>query len=72
MTACFKKEESVPELQFEVFCAQCGKGLCGLTVVRGDRVEVDPCPRCQESARDKGYDEGYEAGYAEGEDNGQE
>lgn len=52
------------ELDFEVFCASCGAGLCGnckegKTPTRGmPYIQVDPCEKCSQ----RQYDEGYEKG----------
>ena len=61
------------EVEFEVFCANCGAGLCGVSTGgnSGRRnipfVCVEPCPYCIEGAKEKGYEGGYEEGLAEGE-----
>jgi len=62
-------------VDFEVFCAQCGAGLCnscteGRTPNRGvPYIQVEPCEKCIENARgegeEKGFEEGKEAGRAE-------
>ena len=55
------------ELDFEVFCANCGDGLCGncLEGKTGRRglpfIKVEPCEKCQKRAEDDGYEKGYEA-----------
>jgi len=50
----------MPLIEFEVWCS-CGNGLCNQTTnVRGG-VEVEPCEKCLERAKDEGYNEGYEA-----------
>lgn len=46
----------MPVIEFEVWCS-CGNGLCAQTTnVRGG-IEVEPCEKCLEGAKDKGYDE---------------
>lgn len=52
----------MPLIYFEVFCARCGMGLCGLTTVderNGLKVEVQPCPQCLKDAESKGFDKGF-------------
>jgi hypothetical protein len=38
------------KVEFEVFCAKCGAGLCnnskGSLTKQGNRVDVYPCKRC--------------------------
>ena len=47
----------MPTVEFEVWCS-CGEGLCRQTKnVRGG-VEVEPCEKCLEAAREEGRDEG--------------
>ena len=51
------------ELEVEVFCAGCGAGLCkqskaGNTNYRKQTfIEVEPCEKCLEKARDEGRQE---------------
>ena len=51
-------------VDFEVFCAKCGAGLCrysatGTTSGRGQNyVSVEPCDTCLENARNEGYNDG--------------
>jgi len=33
-------------VDFEVYCALCGMGLCSHTRVSGKTIRIDPCPRC--------------------------
>lgn len=58
------------EVDFEVWCGTCGKGLCALTEVTNESIEVDACPDCINEAeyigRDEGYSDGYEDGWEEG------
>ena len=43
------------EIDFSVYCAACGEGLCSLTTVAQDakenKVDVGPCPQCLEKAK---------------------
>lgn len=52
------------EIDFSVYCAKCGEGLCNLSNAEQDtkdnRVYVGPCPHCMEEAKAEGYQEGYE------------
>lgn len=63
-------------VDFEVFCATCGAGLCGNSTVgntprRGMRyVQVLPCETCIDNALDEGRDRGYRSGYDDGYENG--
>ena len=59
----------MPVIEFEVFCNQCGKGLCKYTTVTGTAISVDPCPDCIESTRDKAFNDGWSEGYEKGESN---
>lgn len=60
------------DVEIEVYCDQCGAGLCGQTTAvntlrRGaPSFRVAPCERCLEAARDKGFDAGEDAGYDRG------
>ena len=60
----------MPEMsvEFEVFCSECGQGLCNTTEVRvgpfhssGPQIHVDPCDSCIDKAGQDGYEKGYEA-----------
>jgi hypothetical protein len=48
------------DVDFEVFCARCGAGLCNQSDTRTSRnrkypqVTVEPCERCLDSAREEG------------------
>ena len=61
--------QTTAEVDIEVFCANCGAGLCnktssGRTKRRGQAFfEVEPCEKCI----DRKYDEGYGDGYAQAE-----
>jgi len=66
------------EVDFEVFCAKCGAGLCSqstggnTTRRRQPYVSVEPCERCLEAEYDKGHTEGYAEGSKDGYDSGYE
>lgn len=51
------------EVDFEVFCAGCGAGICNNTDVRTSRTRgmpqltVEPCKKCLEEARKVGASE---------------
>lgn len=66
-----KEYEDEVEVEFEVFCARCGAGLCNQSEggnTNGRRfpyVSVEPCNNCLESAKDDGYYKGYSEGYEE-------
>jgi len=61
------------QLEFEVFCANCGAGLCnncteGTTRTRRmEFIEIEPCEKCLSKAKDDGYDKGYEKGHEDAE-----
>ena len=49
------------ELDVEVYCEECGQGICHLvTVDRGTRLHIAPCDRCMAAAKEQGYDQGYD------------
>lgn len=51
----------MPLLYFEVFCANCGNGLCKLTTVderSGVKLEITPCPECLKNAESNGFNQG--------------
>lgn len=59
----------MPEMvvTFEVFCGECGAGICDHTESRSSRswrdmpsISVKPCEKCMAKVRQEGYDEGYE------------
>lgn len=76
-----ESEEPV-SIEFYVYCADCGEGLCDTVEVDNTTptpsVKIPPCKACMDSARDngfdagrdqgkrEGYDEGYDAGFEEG------
>jgi len=57
------------DLDFEVYCAECGAGLCNQSdaesTSRGFKVTIEPCKRCLEDARQEGFDKGHDEGYSE-------
>ena len=75
-----KEYEDEVEVDFEVFCAKCGAGLCNQSEggnTNGRKtpfVSVEPCENCLESAiadsNYKGHCEGYDEGNSEGYDAG--
>jgi len=48
----------MPSLEFEVWCS-CGNGLCNQTKGVKGGIEVEPCEKCLEAAKEEGRDEGY-------------
>lgn len=65
------------DIEFEVWCSQCGAGICGNADVRRgrgyggtQRVYIQPCERCIENASDEGYDLGWEVGSERGHEDG--
>lgn len=48
------------EVDFEVYCAKCGAGLCNNADTRASRlrgmpqVTIEPCERCLDAAREEG------------------
>jgi len=60
------------EVDFEVYCEQCGDGICNHVADRNPRhpyrVVIAPCRLCLKDARDEGYSEGRNEGYAKGRD----
>lgn len=66
------------ELEFEVYCAKCGAGLCNQSDAsspsgyynRTFKVMVQPCEKCLEEAKEEGYDNGYTDGQEEATDAG--
>jgi len=63
------------EVEFEVWCSKCGAGLCLNVTPRQSRgygsqtpgVDIEPCEKCLENAREEGYQEGFDEGKAEAE-----
>jgi len=56
----------MPSIDFEVWCEDCGAGLCDKTDVNGVTVTVEPCETCLKAAKEEGYEEGHETGHEEG------
>ena len=54
------------DVEFEVYCDKCGKGLCRSTSTKGNSVYVVPCPACLETERNEGHAEGYDEGFKVG------
>lgn len=55
----------MPLIYFEVYCANCGKGLCNLTTVderNGIIIEIKPCPECLKNAEVDGFEKGFVKG----------
>lgn len=52
-------------LEFEVYCASCGEGLCnnceeGTTKGRNmPIIKIEPCSKCIDAAEDAGHAAGY-------------
>ena len=50
------------EIEFEVYCAKCGAGLCNNVNTRESRnrripqIVIEPCETCLENSFDKGRD----------------
>lgn len=67
--------EITTTVEFEVFCAECGAGLCGDTETRKshgrgfDQIAVAPCSKCIDNAVDRGIDKGWDAAMREVERN---
>ena len=58
------------EVKVEVWCDNCGTGLCRSTQVKGESLYVEACPKCVEMASDEGYEAGRKDGYLDGYDRG--
>lgn len=65
----------MPEItiDIEVWCSECGQGICHLASDHGRNkpgIDVGLCDKCLKAARDEarneGYDEGYQKGYEVG------
>ena len=60
-------ERGAALVNFEIFCATCGAGLCQLSDTRQSRrrgahqVTVEACPHCLAEAREGGSNAGYDA-----------
>lgn len=63
----------MPELEvnFDVYCASCGAGLCGNTTVSQGRyrakLEIEPCDECITKANQDGFQDGKAEGQQEDE-----
>ena len=57
------------DIDISIYCETCGAGICNNATVRANGVtlDIEPCERCLENARDEGYNEGLEAGRKENE-----
>lgn len=59
------------EIEVEIYCMRCGAGLCkqskaGNTHGRNAPfIEVEPCEKCLETAKEEGRNEGYSEGVEE-------
>ena len=53
-------------VEFEVYCDKCGKGICRNTTTKGNSIYVSPCLACLETEKNEGHAEGYDEGHAEG------
>lgn len=61
--------ETEVDVDFEVYCRECGAGMCSRTIVDGSDVHVYPCNGCLTASYENGESDGYDAGQkaAEGE-----
>lgn len=50
------------DIDFEVFCNECGTGLCNQSDTDSDpnKVYVYPCKKCMENNYDSGYERGLQ------------
>ena len=59
-------------VEFEVFCATCGEGLCNQSETddrgRLPAVRVEVCAKCLKAAEDEAYEHGYEQGMKDAEE----
>jgi hypothetical protein len=52
------------DVEVEIYCANCGAGLCNQSKSGNTRgrnqafIEVTPCEKCLETAKNEGYEEG--------------
>ena len=51
------------DVEIEVWCDNCGEGLCRQSSGTRGGVNVAPCEKCLEEARTEGYDTGHDNGY---------
>jgi hypothetical protein len=42
------------DVDFEVYCDNCGAGLCRDTRVRGTTIHVSPCSNCMDNEYERG------------------
>lgn len=61
-------------VEFEVFCQECGAGLCSQSTghsaqgIHSAFVEVQPCEKCLEQRFDEGYQRGIVSDLSGGSD----
>jgi len=57
------------EVEFEVYCATCGNGLCnqsnGSNSRRMSRVDVEVCQNCIDKAKEEASEKAYQDGYTD-------
>lgn len=48
------------DIDFSVYCARCGAGLCGncTTDDKRMRMDIEPCDKCLDSKYDEGREDG--------------
>ena len=51
------------KIDIDVYCGDCGDGLCNISDGGDGEVTVGPCPKCIESAKDEARSEAYDTGY---------
>lgn len=51
----------------EVYCGNCGAGMCGQSKGGDNHVTVDPCHKCLDEADTTGWQRGYDEGLEENE-----
>jgi hypothetical protein len=59
------------EVNVEIWCS-CGEGLCNQSWSHEGGIQVEPCNKCLEKAKDDGYDEGHKEGFDKGYEKGVE
>jgi len=65
--------EFTVDVEFDVYCGKCGAALCRQSRTtdhqrgfnRGRFIEVDPCEKCMDAAKEDGCNEGYNEGYTD-------
>ena len=50
----------MPTIEFEVWCARCGNGLCGQCHETKGGITVEPCANCLDKEYDLGLEKGRE------------